>query len=99
MIIIHATMHVQPEKEQEFLVELKPLVTGSQAESGNVMYKLMKDTEQEHVYTMVEVWQDLDAVSAHNASDHFTDFVGKAKNFLSAPLDVKSYDGTELKHN
>ncbi|MED1203567.1 putative quinol monooxygenase [Heyndrickxia acidicola] len=98
MIIIHAGLTVNPEKQEAFLKELQPLIEASRKESGNISYDLKKDTEKENVFTMVEVWQDAAAVASHNASEHFTSFVAKAKEFLAAPLDVKAYEGQPLKH-
>ncbi|PEE44785.1 putative quinol monooxygenase [Bacillus pseudomycoides] len=97
MIIIHAVFQVDPAKQQAFLEEIQPLIHGSREESGNVSYDLYKDTEKENVYTMVEVWQDAEAVASHNTSKHFTSFVSKANQFLTAPLDIKVYDGQPVK--
>ncbi|MEY8347939.1 putative quinol monooxygenase [Bacillus cereus] len=97
MIIIHAVFQVDPAKQQTFVEEIKPLIRDSREESGNVSYDLYKDTEKESVYTMVEVWQDAEAVASHNTSEHFTSFVSKASQFLTAPLDIKVYDGQLVK--
>ena len=96
MIIIHAVFQVDPAKQQAFLEEIQPLIHGSR-ESGNVSYDLYKDTEKESVYTMVEVWKDEAAVASHNTSEHFTSFVSKAKQYLTAPLDIKAYNGELVK--
>lgn len=93
MIIIHAVFQVDPAKQQAFLEEIQPLIHGSREESGNVSYDLYKDTEKESVYTMVEIWQDAEAVASHNVSEHFTSFVSKANQFLTAPLDIQVFDG------
>ncbi|PFN20351.1 putative quinol monooxygenase [Bacillus cereus] len=97
MIIIHAIFQVDPAKQQSFLEEIQPLLHGSREESGNVSYDLYKDTEKESTYTMVEVWKDEAAVAAHNTSEHFTSFVSKAAQFLTAPLDIKVYGGELVK--
>ncbi|MES9700216.1 MULTISPECIES: putative quinol monooxygenase [Bacillus] len=97
MIIIHAIFQVNPAKQQSFIEEIQPLIHGSREESGNVSYDLYKDTEKESVYTMVEVWKDETAVASHNTSEHFTSFVSKASQFLTAPLDIKVYNGTLVK--
>ncbi|MGE1127579.1 putative quinol monooxygenase [Bacillus wiedmannii] len=97
MIIIHAIFQVNPEKQQSFLEQIQPLIHGSREESGNVSYDLYKDTEKESVYTMVEVWKDDGAVASHNTSEHFTSFVSKAAQFLTAPLDIKAYNGALVK--
>ncbi|MFP3412837.1 putative quinol monooxygenase [Bacillus sp. SIMBA_074] len=97
MIIIHAIFQVNPEKQKSFLEQIQPLLHGSREESGNVSYDLYKDTEKESVYTMVEVWKDEAAVASHNTSEHFTSFVSKAPQFLTAPLDIKVYNGELVK--
>lgn len=97
MIIIHAIFQVNPAKQLSFLEEIQPLLHGSREESGNVSYDLYKDTEKESVYTMVEVWKDETAVANHNTSEHFTSFVSKASQFLTAPLDIKVYSGELVK--
>lgn len=97
MIIIHAVIHIDSTKQQSFLEEIETLIHASRKESGNISYNLYKDTEREHTFTMVEVWQDAAAVASHNTSEHFTSFAAKASNFLVAPLDIKAFDGHLLK--
>ena len=96
MIIIHATFHVHSAKQDTFLQEIQPLIANSRAEKGNISYSLQKDIEKENTFTMIEVWQDLQAVESHNSSEHFTSFVAKAKDLLTAPLDVKVFEGHPL---
>ncbi|NBI30865.1 putative quinol monooxygenase [Chengkuizengella marina] len=97
MIMIHAIIHVYREKEQAFLKEVQSLIKDSRAESGNISYQLLKDTEKENVYMMVEEWKDFDAVQSHNSSKHFISFVGKSNEYLKSPLDVKVYDANLIK--
>ncbi|MDM5299936.1 putative quinol monooxygenase [Bacillus pumilus] len=96
MMIIHAGMTIHPEKETVFLEEINELIKASQAEEGNISYKLLKDTEKENAYLMVEVWKDEAAVQRHNASAHFQAFVAIAKELLAAPLDVVAFRGEQL---
>lgn len=96
MIIIHATFHIHSDKQDTFLQEIQPLIAASRAEKGNLSYGLQKSTEKENVFTMIEVWQDKQAVSSHNSSKHFTSFVTKAKEYLTAPLEVKAFEGQPL---
>jgi len=91
MIIIHAEMKVNREVEAEFLESIQELIASSRAEAGNVSYKLLKDTDQDDTYVMVEQWKDDEAVGAHNASSHFQAFVAKAPNYLTAPLHVQAF--------
>ena len=96
MIIIHAEMKVNREVEAEFLESVQELIQSSCAEAGNVSYKLLKDTDQDDTYLMVEQWKGQEAVEAHNASSHFQAFVAKAPKYLTAPLHVQAYIGQPI---
>ncbi|WP_172196070.1 putative quinol monooxygenase [Saccharibacillus qingshengii] len=96
MIIIHATFHINPAKEADFLNGITPVITASQAEEGNISYDLHKAVGQENVYTMVEVWTGQDAVALHNKSAHFTAFAATAAEYLTAPLNLKAFEGQVL---
>ena len=97
MIIIHAHLQVKPDQEQAFLDEMKTLLPLSRAEEGNISYELMKNTEKEHHYTMVELWKDAQATASHNTSAHFTAFVQKAPTFMAAPMDLQVFSGEAVK--
>lgn len=96
MIIIHAEMKVNREHETEFLESVQQLIESSRAEAGNVSYKLMKDTQADDTYVMIEQWKDQEAVAAHNASSHFQAFVAKAPKYLTASLDVQAFTGQPI---
>ncbi|MFC3750112.1 putative quinol monooxygenase [Paenibacillus sp. GCM10012306] len=97
MIIIHAIIQVKPERREQFLTVVKPLIASSQSEEGNLSYELYEQSGQDNVFIMVENWRDAEAVTAHNASSHFTGFAGQAGEFLAAPLDVKVYNAEQVK--
>lgn len=97
MLIIHAHLQVLPAQEEAFLTAAKALVAASKAEAGNVGYTLLKSTEHEHHYTMVEKWKDAAAVAAHNASPHFQTFVKQAPPFFAAPMDLEVFAGEPVK--
>jgi quinol monooxygenase YgiN len=96
MIIIHAVMQVNPARDDDFLKDIQTLISASRAEDGNISYSLHKDTDKEFTYTMIEVWKGPNAVSSHNQSAHFQAFVAKARDYLTAPLDIKAYNGEPL---
>ncbi|TDL31276.1 antibiotic biosynthesis monooxygenase [Jeotgalibacillus sp. S-D1] len=96
MIITHVHFQIQPEKEAEFLQEMISLMAESRKEEGNHQYELMKSLEQDFAYTMVEVWENEEAVQAHNESAHFKAFVQNAPAYLAARLKVESYSGSAI---
>jgi quinol monooxygenase YgiN len=98
MIIIHAHFQITAENEGAFLEEMQTLVVASRAEDGNVSYELMKATETDHNYTMVEIWKDRAAVEAHNTSSHFTSFAARAPEYMAAPIDVQIFAGEKIEN-
>ncbi|WP_458463553.1 putative quinol monooxygenase [Paenibacillus sp.] len=97
MIIIHAHLQVKPDQEQAFLAAAKDLVSATRNEEGNLMYDLVKSTEHEQHYTMIELWKDEAATASHNTSAHFQAFVQQAAAFLSAPMNVEVFAGEAVK--
>ncbi|WP_338542900.1 putative quinol monooxygenase [Paenibacillus tundrae] len=99
MIIIHAHLQVKPDQEQAFLAATKELVAATRQEEGNISYELLKHTEQEQKYTMVELWKDEAATASHNASAHFQAFVQQGAAFMAAPMNVEVFAGEAVKTN
>lgn len=96
MLIVHAHLQIIPNQEEAFLEAAKALLPASRAEEGNIAYNLMKSTEQEHHYTMVELWKDQAAIASHNASEHFQTFVKQASTFMAAPMDLQVFAGERV---
>ena len=96
MIIIHAKLSVLKEKEEDFIQDVITLIEASRKENGNIQYDLMKDTETESTYMMVEVWENQETVQNHNTSEHFIKFGQKAQSFMAAPPNVKIFTGQEI---
>ncbi|ADU31021.1 putative quinol monooxygenase [Evansella cellulosilytica] len=95
MHIIHAHIHVKEEKRDAFLEEVKPLITGSQAEEGNITYRLYEDTEAPNQFVMLEEWVDQKAIDIHNETEHFKNFGKKAKDYFKQAPEVKVFAVTE----
>ena len=93
MIIIHANMQIKLDQEQVFIEAVNTLLPATRAEEGNISYDLVKSMEQEGHYTMVEVWKDFEATTAHSTSEHFTAFTEKAATFMAAPMELKVFNG------
>ncbi|GMK41501.1 monooxygenase [Paenibacillus sp. CCS19] len=96
MLIVHAHLQIIPDQEEVFLEAVHVLLPASRAEEGNIAYDLLKSTEQEHRYTMVELWRDQAAIALHNASEHFQSFVKQASAFMAAPMDLQVFNGERV---
>lgn len=71
---IVATITVKPEFKEDILKSLHDVVDATRKEEGNVSYDLHSHVSDENVFTILEVWKSRDAITLHNASDHFEAF-------------------------
>ncbi|MDT8861074.1 antibiotic biosynthesis monooxygenase [Alkalihalobacillus sp. MEB130] len=91
MVVIHAYLHVLPEKRSLFLEQVQSLIEGSKAEEGNITYHLYEDTEVKAKFIMVEEWKDEAAVAFHNETEHFKHFGSIASEYFAAPPEVLQF--------
>ncbi len=84
MIGLIAKLKVQPGKGAEFETAFKPLsdIVNSDAEPGNLLYKLCKSRSDPDTYVVMELYQDQAAVEAHSKTPHFTELFPKLQPLL-----------------
>ena len=71
-----ATYTAKPDATEQVAMLLPQLAAASRAEEGNISYSVARDLEHPNVFTIVEVYQDADAFTAHRESAHFAS-IGK----------------------
>ncbi|MDO4399749.1 MAG: putative quinol monooxygenase [Coriobacteriia bacterium] len=72
MIKIVGKMKVAADKVDAFKDAAAEIVAKSRAEEGNVSYSLNQSIDDPQTLAFIEVWKDQEAISIHNASEHFT---------------------------
>ncbi|MBC1989947.1 antibiotic biosynthesis monooxygenase [Listeria seeligeri] len=88
MLHIEAQITIKKEQTETFLQAANEVIAATRAEVGNHGYELVQSMENETVYYMLEKWEDMDAITKHNESDHFKNFQKLAANFVAKPLEV-----------
>lgn len=68
-----ATYTARPDTAERVAALLPQLAEASRAEPGNLSYTIARDLERPHVFTIVEVYTDADAFTAHRESAHFAE--------------------------
>lgn len=71
-----ATYTAKPDAAEQVAQLLPALAAESRQEPGNISYSVSRDLERPHVFTIVEVYDDADAFTAHRESAHFAS-IGK----------------------
>lgn len=89
MIIVNAKFQVKPEKKDEFLSDIKKLITYTKAELGNLAYDLYQETEDENSFIMVENWEDESSAQAHSQSLPFLEFSEKVASYSARKPELK----------
>jgi quinol monooxygenase YgiN len=67
------------------------LAEKSRAEAGCTSYEVLQDLAAPETFLLVEEWQSIAALDAHNKTPHFHQAVAKSAVLLAAPLEVGRY--------
>ena len=67
------------------------LAEKSRAETGCTSYEVIQNLAEPETFLLVEEWESIAALEAHNKTPHFHEAVAKSASFLAKPLDVGRY--------
>jgi quinol monooxygenase YgiN len=91
MIHVIATIEVVAEKRADFLAEFQRIVEPTRAEAGCLEYGPTVDVAsglgvqgpvRDYVVTVVEKWENLQALHAHSSAPHMLDYRGRVKDLV-----------------
>lgn len=69
--MVVATYTAKAQTAERVAALLPTLAAASRQESGNISYSVARNLEHPHVFTIVEMYDDPDAFTAHRESEHF----------------------------
>ena len=93
MIIIAGTITCDPEKMEEALEAIRPLMQGTHAEEGCIDYVLSADPLTPGVIRIFEKWESDEALKNHARAPHFAEFQAKLGNCGVTGMSVDRFDG------
>jgi quinol monooxygenase YgiN len=91
MIKIVAKVVVKEECIEAFHEAARELIEKSRQEEGNISYTLNQSIQDPKVHSFMEVWKDIEAIKAHNASEHFTSAMPKLGALAEGPMAADLY--------
>jgi len=92
MIKVIAKNFLKADKVDEFIVLAKKLVTDTRKNDiGCIKYQLLQDIKAPNMFTMIEEWQDNDALNKHMNSKHFKDSVVLFATIMEKPAEINIY--------
>jgi quinol monooxygenase YgiN len=92
MVHVVATLKVKEGKMEEFARLFREFAVTVRQEKGCIRFAAAKDldtgfppqTLEKNVVTFLETWQDMDALTAHNASPHVQAHAERSKDLVEA---------------
>ena len=79
MTRVTITMHVPPTKRRELLQSLHELIRLMQQEPGCLKVHIVFDMDDQHVLTLMEEWQNQQALERYMESEYFSILQGAMK--------------------
>jgi len=83
MIVMHATVPVDPEHREEAIELASELAATSREEDGVVDYRVGVDIDDGNTLRFFEQYEGEDAVDSHMNSDHFQSFQAEAAELMA----------------
>ena len=91
MIVVLATIELNPGKRNDFLAEFKKIVAPVRAEQGCIEYFPATDHStnlpaqgpaRDDVVVVIEKWESIEALEAHLIAPHMMEYRPKVKDFV-----------------
>jgi quinol monooxygenase YgiN len=95
MLIVHATLVVQPDKRDEFVAAFAGLAETTNQEDGVLSYTLYESAATPSSFMVVEEYKDEDAFNAHMTSEHFQAALPLLSGVLAAPPKIVKHEAQE----
>jgi quinol monooxygenase YgiN len=91
MLIIAGSLTIDSDGRDEFLAAAAPMVAATLTESGCQEYVFSPDPDDANRVLLFELWDDQEALEAHFASAHMTEFQGALAGIPIVGRDIKKY--------
>lgn len=92
MIKVVAQNYVKADKLEEFIALATQLVQATREnDTGCIRYELVQDMENPQILTILEEWEDQEALIKHSASMHFQDAVPRFADYIEKPGETHLY--------
>ncbi len=93
IIKIVAKSFIKADKVEKYIALAKKLVQETvQNDAGCTHYELFQDLSNRQILTMIEEWEDQDALDRHTSAKHFKEFVPLFKDLVEKqPGEINLY--------
>ena len=96
MIILAGTITCDPEKMEEALTAIRPLMEATQAEEGCIDYALSADSLVPGLIRIYEEWETDEALEVHRKAPHMADFQAQTSSFGVSGMSLNHLSGATI---
>lgn len=91
MLKVVAKSFYKEDKIEEILELAKELVAATVKEEGCIKYEMYQDEKDKSILTMMEEWEDKQALEKHMKSEHFQRIVPLIGQYATKPGEINIY--------
>lgn len=92
MIKVVAKNYIQEGKFDEIVALYRELIEETVKEPGCIKYELYQDSQDPRILTMIEEWESMEALAAHEVSEHFVRIFPLLKELVTGDSDFRIYN-------
>ena len=91
MVKVIAKFFVDQNKIVEFIQLSKELIENTRKESRCIKYELFEDTTKNTIFSIIEEWENTQALDAHFNSKHFIKLIPQLELIVTQRIEVNIY--------
>ena len=91
MVKVIAKFFVDQNKIDQFIKLSKELIENTRKENGCIKYELFEDTTKNTIFSIIEEWENTQALDAHFNSKHFIKLIPQLELIVTQRIEVNIY--------
>ena len=92
MILVHATVPVDPDSHDAAVDAIEDVVAASREEDGVLEYRAFTEVGDDDTFHFLERYEDDAAFASHAQSDHFMQFAGALPEFVAGEPELVRFE-------
>lgn len=92
MVVLHSEVPVKPDSRETAIEICKEMAATSRTEDGVIDYRVTADLEAPNILRIIEQYEDIDAVEAHESSAHLETFQAEMEPHLDGEATLYQFD-------
>jgi quinol monooxygenase YgiN len=92
MLLVDAQCSIKPDRQDDFMKEVRKIIPLVRREAGCYRYDLFSDVSVPGIFHFIEVWESQDHLDDHLAQPHMQEYFAKSAQWQSSPTQLTRYE-------